>query len=97
MDVNIKNTSNQSICVNLSGGRGLKLRSGEIVQVNETDLQCPEMLFFQKEGSIVTLKKLISIQPKQIQPIEESEQKPEADKSKDTKPKRQPNIKKGDK
>ena len=53
----VKNTSGQPIYVNLSRGRALKIRARGTAEVEETDLQCPEMSFHQRRGHLVVLEK----------------------------------------
>ncbi len=53
----VKNTSSQPIYVNLPRGRSLKIRARETAEVEETELQCPEMSFHQRRGHLVVLEK----------------------------------------
>ena len=56
MGITIKNTSNRPIWLNLPRERSLKIRSRDMAEVEETDLQSPEFIYHKNAGNLVILK-----------------------------------------
>lgn len=66
----VKNTSNQPLYFNLPGGRSIKIPARSIVEVEEADLNCDEMVFHQSRGNVSVMGAAVvveqKVEPKQV-------------------------------
>jgi hypothetical protein len=53
----VRNMRPQPMYCNLLGGRTLKIRARGVAEVEEADLNCPDLLFHRSRGHIVIVDK----------------------------------------
>ena len=53
----VRNMTSQPMYLNLPGKRTLKIRARGIAQVEETDLNCPDLIFHRSRSHIAILDK----------------------------------------
>jgi hypothetical protein len=85
----------KSLYVNLAHGRAVKIRARGTAEVEEADLQSPEIIFHKNRGNVVVLDK-----PKEmvehVKAEPEKESKPEVDKSEKAEPTKEAKSKVGE-
>jgi hypothetical protein len=53
----VKNACNQPLYLNLARGRAVKIRARGTAEIEEADLQSPEMIVHRNRGNVVVLEK----------------------------------------